>query len=113
MLATNIARTRTVTLSFGAAAILHAVAAGQQFGFDIIGATGLTSGTVYPTLSRAERAGFVRGKWEDRQVADREARPRRRHYVITAAGEAALTRSVERLDTLTAAARAAVRKVRA
>lgn len=47
---------KTATLSYGAAAILHAVAAGQQFGFDIIDATGLTSGTVYPTLDRLERA---------------------------------------------------------
>ena len=40
------------TLSFGAVAILHAIASGSQFGFDIMNATGLTSGTVYPTLDR-------------------------------------------------------------
>ena len=100
-------------LGYATIAILDALRRGNRFGLDIMRHTGLPSGTVYPTLSRAERAGFVRGKWEDRQVADREARPRRRHYVITAAGEAALTRSVVRLDTLTAAARAAARKVRA
>ena len=46
------------TLSFGAVAILHAIATGSQFGFDIMNATGLTSGTVYPTLDRLEHAGL-------------------------------------------------------
>ena len=35
-------------LAFGPVAILHAVADGNRFGFDIMDATGLTSGTVYP-----------------------------------------------------------------
>ena len=42
-------------LSFGAVSILHAVADGSRFGFDIMSATGLTSGTVYPTLDRLEQ----------------------------------------------------------
>src|SRR5262245_55348101 len=40
------------TPSYGATAILHAVASGRRFGFDIMEATGLTSGTVYPTLDK-------------------------------------------------------------
>jgi DNA-binding PadR family transcriptional regulator len=59
MLVFDRGRTRTVgrnTLSFGAVSILHAIATGSQFGFDIMAATGLTSGTVYPTLDRLEAA---------------------------------------------------------
>jgi len=43
-----------VSLSYGSAAILHAVASGSRFGFDIMDVTGLTSGTVYPALDRLE-----------------------------------------------------------
>ena len=39
-------------LAFGTVAILHAIAAGNRFGFDIMDATGLTSGTVYPALDK-------------------------------------------------------------
>ena len=46
-------------LSFGAVSILHAVAFGSRFGFDIMAATGLTSGTVYPTLDRLEQGGLL------------------------------------------------------
>jgi PadR family transcriptional regulator PadR len=90
MLVLNIAMTRTVNLSFGAAAILHAVAAGQQFGFDIIEATGLTSGTVYPTLDRLESYGYLRSRWENEAAAHREGRPARRYFTLTASGAAAL-----------------------
>ena len=49
--------------SFGAVAILHAIATGSQFGFDIMNVTGLTSGTVYPTLDRLEQAGLLKSRW--------------------------------------------------
>ena len=39
-------------LAFGPVAILHAIADGNRFGFDIMDATGLTSGTVYPALDK-------------------------------------------------------------
>ncbi len=42
------------SLSYGSAAILHAIASGRRFGFDVMEATGLTSGTVYPALERLE-----------------------------------------------------------
>ena len=46
-------------LRYGTVAILHAVATGNRFGFDVMNATGLTSGTVYPALDRLEE--FVAG----------------------------------------------------
>ena len=57
MLAANIA------LGFSSAAILHAVADGRRFGFDVMQATGLTSGTVYPALERLEAGGYLKSSW--------------------------------------------------
>src|SRR6187397_781344 len=99
-------------LGYATVAILGAVKQGHRFGLDIMRQTGLPSGTVYPTLARAERSGLVRSQWEDRDTADREARPRRRHYRLTAAGDTALTHAAQRLDALTWPARQAFRKAR-
>src|SRR5579862_8364491 len=78
--------------TFGLAAlrILDAVAHGAEYGFDIITATGLPSGTVYPALSRHERDGYVRSSWEDLLKARRERRPPRRYYRLTPEGRRAL-----------------------
>jgi DNA-binding PadR family transcriptional regulator len=80
----------------GAAAVLHAVASGHAFGFDIIDATGLTSGTVYPTLDRLEESGLLRSHWEDEAEAKRQGRPPRRYFAVTAAGAHALAAALER-----------------
>ncbi len=77
-------------LSFGAVSILHAVALGSRFGFDIMAATGLTSGTVYPTLDRLEHAGLLRSHWEDEATAHAEGRPARRYFHLTASGATTL-----------------------
>jgi PadR family transcriptional regulator, regulatory protein PadR len=87
-------------LSFGTVAILHAIAAGSEFGFDIMNATGLTSGTVYPTLDRLEDQGLLRSRWEDPRIARREGRPPRRYFRLTAAGTAALGEALERHKSL-------------
>jgi PadR family transcriptional regulator, regulatory protein PadR len=87
-------------LSFGTVAILHAIAAGSEFGFDIMNATGLTSGTVYPTLDRLEDQGLLRSRWEDPRIARREGRPPRRYFRMTAAGTAALGEALERHKSL-------------
>jgi len=83
-------------LSFGAVAVLHAVALGSRFGFDIMAATGLTSGTVYPTLDRLERGGLLRSRWEDEAVAHGEGRPARRYFHLTTAGAAALAAALQK-----------------
>jgi DNA-binding PadR family transcriptional regulator len=83
-------------LSFGAASILRAVAAGDRFGFDIMEATGLTSGTVYPTLDRLERGGLLRSRWEVEAEAHREGRPARRYFHLTAAGADALEAALQK-----------------
>jgi PadR family transcriptional regulator len=87
-------------LSFGQAAILHAIADGNRFGFDIMDATGLTSGTVYPTLERFESLGYVTSEWESVRVARRDKRPPRRYFDLTAAGASALAAALARYKNL-------------
>lgn len=91
---------KTASLSYGSAAILHAVASGSPFGFDIMNATGLTSGTVYPALDRLEHAGYLRSKWEDASAAHAEGRPARRYFTLTASGAAALRAALARYRAL-------------
>jgi DNA-binding PadR family transcriptional regulator len=87
-------------LSFGAVAILHAVAGGSRFGFDIMDATGLTSGTVYPTLDRLEHQGLLASRWEREAIAHAEGRPARRYFHLTAAGAAALAAALQKYKNL-------------
>lgn len=76
------------TLSYAALFVLQALAQGHRFGFDIMDATGLPSGTVYPALRRLEALGYVASDWEDDAAARDAGRPRRRNYALTKAGRA-------------------------
>jgi len=77
-------------LSITAVSVLHAIADGYQYGFDVIDQTGLPSGTVYPALSRLERDGLVKSAWENEHEAHADGRPARRYYKLTAPGVKAL-----------------------
>jgi PadR family transcriptional regulator, regulatory protein PadR len=90
----------TRLLSYQAVAVLHAVASGVPYGFQVIERTGLTSGTVYTSLGRLERDGYLRSCWEDAVEARREKRPPRRYYDITAQGERVLADSLSRFRAL-------------
>lgn len=68
------------------ALVLQALLDGRHHGFDIMDATGLPSGTVYPILRRLDAEGLVRSKWEKDGVARREQRPPRRYYELTPGG---------------------------
>jgi DNA-binding PadR family transcriptional regulator len=81
-------------LSVSAVSVLHAVANGAVYGFDVIDTTGLPSGTVYPALSRLERDGFLKSAWEDEAQAHDDGRPARRYYRVTAPGTRVLTESL-------------------
>src|SRR5262249_6537196 len=83
-------------LSLSSTVVLQAVANGYGYGFDVMDATGLPSGTVYPALRRMEASGFVRSKWEHAAIAQREQRPPRKYYDITRSGQLALAEGVER-----------------
>jgi DNA-binding PadR family transcriptional regulator len=87
---------KQVPLSVGQAAILHAIADVNRFGFDIMDATGLTSGTVYPTLDRFESLGYVTSHWESVRVARRDRRPPRRYFDLTDEGATALAAALGR-----------------
>jgi PadR family transcriptional regulator PadR len=78
------------------AVILQALASGYRYGFDIIGVTGLPSGTVYPALRRLEENRQVRSSWENEAVAHRNQRPARKYYTLTKAGERARSEAVKR-----------------
>ena len=77
--------------------ILAAIRDGTAYGLDIVATTGLPSGTVYPTLGRLRRSGYVTARWEDQRRADREGRSRRRYYELSGEGEKALAEGAERV----------------
>jgi DNA-binding PadR family transcriptional regulator len=91
---------KTAALAFGQVSVLHAVADGNRFGFEIIDATGLTSGSVYPTLDKLESLGYLTSRWEDAKIARRDKRPPRRYFDLTAEGASALAASLERYKNL-------------
>ena len=80
--------------------VLHAIASGIRYGFDIAEHTGLQTGTVYPALRRLDALGFVRSNWESEKTARREQRPARRYYEITVAGSNALDLAMKRFANL-------------
>ncbi len=61
------------------------VSAGELSGADIMRATGLFSGTLYPMLLRLERAGWLTSRWEE-EIPQTLGRPRRRFYEVTGEG---------------------------
>ena len=73
-------------LTYPTALVLQALLDGHHHGFDIMEATGLPSGTVYPILRRLDSEGCVRSRWEKEGVARKEQRPARRYYELTAGG---------------------------
>jgi PadR family transcriptional regulator PadR len=84
-------------LSYNAALVLQAIVHGHRYGFEIMRAAHLKSGTVYPLLRRLEAAGMVASEWEASSEAHDEGRPPRRYYAATAAGRAALADARERV----------------
>lgn len=89
-----------VTITYPTALVLRALANGYRYGFDIMDATGLPSGTVYPVLRRLEEASAVSSNWEETEIAQGEQRPLRRYYELTASGEEALGQAVARYRLL-------------
>jgi len=88
------------SLTIPSALILDAILSGRCHGFDIMDATGLPSGTVYPALRRMEKEGWIVSRWEDERISLQEQRPARRYYAITAEGEAALAEARRRYRVL-------------
>jgi PadR family transcriptional regulator, regulatory protein PadR len=87
-------------VTYPTAIVMLAVSRGVRYGFDIMDASGLPSGTVYPILRRLESAGMLRSKWEAARDARDEQRPTRRYYQITASGLRELRDALERFPGL-------------
>jgi DNA-binding PadR family transcriptional regulator len=77
-------------LTYQTAIVLFAIAQGYRYGFEIIDATGLGAGTVYPILRRLEHAHLLASAWE--RVPSRTSldRPPRCYFRLTGAGSAVL-----------------------
>jgi PadR family transcriptional regulator, regulatory protein PadR len=77
-------------LTYTSATILQALSAGYIYGYTVMEATGIPSGTVYPALRRLEGEQLIRSQWERLSAADAALRPPRRYYKLTRSGETAL-----------------------
>ena len=80
------------------ALVLRSIASGRQYGFDVMEACDLPSGTIYPALRRLETAGLLRSGWERAEEAHAAGRPRRRTYRLTTRGREALPEADAKLD---------------
>lgn len=93
----------TAALSSAMALVLDALDRGCRHGFDILDATGLASGTVYPILRRLEQDGLASSRWESPKTAHEELRPPRRYYELTRAGDERVAEARARFPFLAAA----------
>lgn len=89
-----------VRITYPTAIVLLAVSRGVRHGFDIMDASGLPSGTVYPILRRLEDAGMLRSKWEAVTQARDDGRPPRRYYQVTGAGLRVLDEAIAKYPGL-------------
>ncbi len=87
-------------LTFPTGLVLQAISRGCPYGFDIMDATGLPGGTVYPALRRLEAAGCLTSRWEARDQAEAEGRPPRCYYRLTPAGEALREQALKRFPAI-------------
>jgi len=71
-----------------------------RYGLDLMAATGLPSGTLYPLLRRMQDAGWVTAEWE-RLDPVAAGRPARRYYRLTAEGIERAREALAELRTVT------------
>ncbi len=77
-----------------------------HYGYDLMKAAKLPSGTLYPMLARLQQEGLVDSEWEA-QRQDAGGRPPRKYYRLTAEGL-----RVARLELAQAASSAPARRAR-
>lgn len=82
------------------ALVISAIAAGHRYGFDVMEACGMPSGTVYPALRRLEKAGLLGSGWESKEEAFTAGRPRRRTYHLTPTGRRKLPEAEAKLEEM-------------
>lgn len=65
--------------------VLVADPSAPHYGYDLMKAARLPSGTLYPMLARLQQEGLVDSQWEDPRP-DAGGRPPRKYYRLTAEG---------------------------
>jgi len=84
--------------------VFLADASAWRYGYDLMKAARLPSGTLYPMLARLQEQGLVTAQWEQHS-ADAGGRPPRKYYQLTGEGvrvarlELAQTRTATRRTT--------------
>jgi PadR family transcriptional regulator PadR len=68
----------------------------ELYGLEIVRASGLEPGTIYPILQRLRGVGWVRDRWEDPEPAHTAGRPPRRYYRLTMEGRARAVHALQR-----------------
>ena len=87
-----------VRVTAGVAKVLAAFLedpAAERYGLDLMKATDMPSGTLYPILARLRAAGWVAAEWE--QPDTDASRPARRYYRLTPDGVVAARKGVAEL----------------
>ncbi len=82
-------------------------ASARHYGYDLMKAAGLASGTLYPMLARLEDQGLVTSQWEP-QREDSGGRPPRKYYQLT--GEGARVARLELAQASAASGRRTARR---
>jgi PadR family transcriptional regulator, regulatory protein PadR len=77
--------------------VLVADPAAQHYGYDLMKAAKLPSGTLYPMLARLQQEGLVDSQWEE-QRPDAGGRPPRKYYRLTAEGARVARLELARLE---------------
>lgn len=57
----------------------------KHYGYDLMQAAGISSGTLYPLLARLEKCNWITASWEDADPAQL-GRGRRKYYELTERG---------------------------
>jgi DNA-binding PadR family transcriptional regulator len=64
-----------------------------RYGYDLMKATDLSSGTLYPLLARLSEDGWLESRWEDSELP---GKPPRQLYRLTAEGRVQARQALER-----------------
>ncbi len=97
----------TLDLTLIEEAILNALTFRERYGLEIMDAIAKASNgertigfsSLYPTLRKLERRGFLTSRWGD-QTPEETTGARRRYYKITASGLSALEKKQQFLEAL-------------
>ena len=66
-----------------------------RYGYDLMKAASLSSGTLYPLLARLAEDGWLESRWEE---SEHPGRPPRQLYRLTATGRARAREALERVE---------------